>query len=62
MIRLKMVEGITSSAFIKKYSLASASSVQSALRPLVEGGLVTCDNNQYMVYDYFLAEWIRMSC
>lgn len=60
--RERRAEGVTSSAFIKKYSLSSASSVQSALRPLVESGLVTCGNNQYRVYDYFLAEWIRMSC
>ena len=50
---------ITSSAFIKKYNLTSASSVQAALKPLLKNDWVTQDGNAYRVYDYFFAEWLR---
>ena len=49
---------ITSSAFIKKHRLPSASSVQAALKPLMESDIVTSNNGQYHVYDYFFAEWL----
>lgn len=51
--------GITSAAFIRKYSLPSASSVQSALKPLLKNDLVTQQDDAYRVYDYFLAEWLK---
>lgn len=50
---------ITSSAFIKKYNLTSASSVQAALKPLLKNDWVTQDGNAYRVYDYFFADWLR---
>lgn len=50
--------GITSSAFIKKYNLPSASSVQSALKPLLKADLVTQEGDVYRVYDYFFADWL----
>lgn len=50
---------ITSSAFIKKYKLTSASSVQAAITPLIKNDLITKEKNTYRVYDYFLAEWLR---
>lgn len=50
---------ITSSAFIRKHSLPSASSVQSALRPLLNDDIVTQDGSSYRVYDYFFATWLR---
>lgn len=50
--------GITSAAFIKKYGLASPSSVQSALKPLLASDIVTQDEDNYRVYDYFLREWL----
>ena len=53
------VERITSSEFVGRYNLSSASSVQSALRPMLASRLVTQDNNVYKVYDFFFAEWIR---
>ncbi len=53
------VQGITSSAFIKKYKLPSASSVQSALKPLLKNDVVTQENGIYRIYDYFLAEWLK---
>lgn len=51
--------GITSSAFMKKYSLPSASSVQAALKPLLKSDLVTQEEDVYRVYDYFFAEWLK---
>ena len=54
----KAVKGLTSAAFIKKYSQVSASSVQSALKPLLKNDVVTMDNGVYRVYDYFFSEWL----
>lgn len=51
--------GITSSAFIRKYNLISASSVQSAVKPLLKADLVTQEGDIYRVYDYFFAEWLK---
>lgn len=51
-------KGITSSAFIKKYNLPSASSVQSAVKPLLKDDLITQEDDYYRVYDYFFADWI----
>ncbi|MDR0894376.1 MAG: ATP-binding protein [Prevotellaceae bacterium] len=50
---------ITSTAFIKKYNLSSASSVQSALKPLLKHDIVAQEQDTYRVYDYFFAEWLR---
>ena len=50
--------GITSSKFIKKYNLNSASSVQAALKFLLKNDLITQEDNTYRVYDYFLSEWL----
>ena len=52
--------GITSAAFIKKYNFPSASSVQSAVKPLLRSDWVTHDGEAYRVYDYFFAEWLKM--
>ena len=49
---------ITAKAFIKKYSLDSASSVQSALRALLEKEIVTMDNGLYRVSDFFFGQWL----
>lgn len=54
-----IASSITSSAFIKKYNLPSASSVQSAIKPLLKYDLVTQEEGRYRVYDYFFAEWLR---
>ena len=53
------VTGITSADFVKKYSLPSASSVQSALKALVGNDIVTLEEDSYRIYDYFFAEWLR---
>ena len=54
----RLVKGITSSAFIKKYILSSASSVQAALKPLLKNDIVTQNDDAYRVYDYFFSEWL----
>ena len=53
-----VVRGITSSTFINKYNLASASSVQAALKPLLKNDIVTQNEDTYRVYDYFFSEWL----
>lgn len=50
-------QNITSSAFIKKYNLPSASSIQSATRALLKNDIITQDGNSYRIYDYFFSEW-----
>ena len=51
-------QNITSSKFVKKYSLNSASSVQAAVKLLLKNDLVTQVDNTYRVYDYFFSEWL----
>ena len=45
--------------FIKKYNLSSPSSVKTALDVLVDKELIYPDSNGYIVYDRFLAIWLR---
>ena len=54
----RIAKNITSSSFIKKYNLPSASSVQSAVKPLIKNDIVTQEGDAYRVYDYFFAEWL----
>lgn len=49
---------ITSAAFIRKHSLSSASSVQSAVKKLLEKDLITENGKIYAVSDKFLGIWI----
>jgi len=49
---------ITSAAFINRHGLYSPSSVQSAVRQLLEKELVTKEGNIYHVYDRFFGLWI----
>ena len=53
--------GVTSSDFIRKYKLHTPSSVQSALKYLLEKDLVTQQNTVYQVYDRFFGIWIKQS-
>ena len=48
---------ITSSKFIKKYTLNSANSVQAAIKLLLKNDLVAQDDGAYHIYDYFFSEW-----
>lgn len=50
---------ITSSTFIRKHKLPSASSVQAAMTSLIKNDLITKEEDTYRVYDYFLSEWLR---
>lgn len=46
-------------AFIKKYGLTSASSVQSAIRQLMDKDLVTTEKGTYRVDDRFFGFWLK---
>ena len=51
---------ITGGTFIYKYKLPSASSVNSAMKGLLEKDFVTMDNkNCYSVYDHFFVLWLK---
>lgn len=50
---------LTSGKFIRKYSLPSSSSVQSALKGLLEKDFITKEGAYYMVYDRFFSLWLR---
>lgn len=50
--------GITSAQFIRKYQLPSASSIQSAVKGLIEKEILSFDDGSYRIYDYFLSYWI----
>lgn len=52
-------KGITSSAFVKRHRLTSASSVQSAARVLLEKQLITIENGIYEPYDKLFALWMN---
>jgi hypothetical protein len=54
----KNVEGITSSEFIKRHNLVSASSVQAALKPLLKNDIVINEDGKYRIYDYFFADYM----
>lgn len=53
-----IAQNITSSKFIKKYNLNSASSVQAAVKLLLKNDIITHTDNGYRVYDFFLSEWL----
>ncbi len=52
-------ERITSAAFIKRHSLTSASSVQSAMKKLLEKDIITEINKVFSVTDKLFAMWIN---
>lgn len=49
---------ITSAKFIGKYNLGTASSVQAAVKSLVNNDLITVENGIYRVSDYFFSTWL----
>ena len=53
-----IANSITSSKFIKKYNLNSASSVQSAVKQLLNNDIITQNGSNYCIYDRFLSEWL----
>jgi hypothetical protein len=50
---------VTSGDFVRKYALHSSSSVQSALKALLEKDIITTENGNYQVYDQFLGWYLR---
>lgn len=52
-------QAVTSGRFIKKYKLPSASSVQSALKGLLEKDFVTQEQGIYQIYDQFFGLWLK---
>lgn len=52
---------ITGVAFIKRFNLSSASSVQKSAQALMEKQLLTRNQGVYEVYDKFMALWLRES-
>lgn len=55
----KEVKQILSGSFIRRHNLASASSVQAALKKLIEKELVAETNKSYYIVDKLFALWIN---
>lgn len=53
------VESITSASFIRTHGLASASSVQAAMKKLMELNLVVKSECRYSLSDKFLSRWLK---
>ena len=53
-----VARNVTSTKFVKQYNLGSASSVQSAVRLLLQNDLITREDGCYRVYDYFFSTWL----
>jgi DNA-binding transcriptional ArsR family regulator len=51
-------KGVTSASFVRKHGLMSASTVQSALRQLLDKEFVTKEGDAYIVYDRFFGLWL----
>lgn len=54
-----LATNVTSGAFIKKHSLTSASSLQTALKSLIDKSIVMRTEQGYRLEDFFFAEWLR---
>jgi hypothetical protein len=54
----RRVKSVSGGAFVRKYRLASPSSVISAIRGLLDKDLITQENNEYFVYDLFFQLWL----
>lgn len=52
-------QNLTSSAFIQKYHLSGSSSVQSAVKGLLEKNFITANLGIHEVYDKFFAMWVN---
>lgn len=50
---------VTSGSFIKKYRLSSASTVQAAMKGLLEKDYITHEEGRYHIYDLFFGIWLR---
>ena len=56
--KAEKAEAITSTKFIQRWHLSSASSVQSAIKGLLDKNFVTANFGVYEVYDRFFALWL----
>ncbi len=56
----KVAQQITSTAFIKKHNLRSASSVQSAIKKLIEYHLVSTSQATYYIDDPLMGLWLNL--
>ena len=50
---------VFSKNFLTKYSLGASSSIQKAIKKLLEKDLILQANGSYVIYDLFFARWIR---
>ena len=55
----EIVNEINSATFIKKYDLKGASSINVALKSLINKEFVLKEQQGYIVYDRFLAIWLK---
>ncbi|GHT04618.1 hypothetical protein FACS189440_18730 [Bacteroidia bacterium] len=51
-------QAVTSGIFVRKYKLTSGSSVQAALKGLLEKDFITKEKGVYKIYDKFLGIWL----
>ena len=54
------VTEMTSGSFIKKYNMKAVSSVNTALKALIEKEFVLKQPDGYIVYDRFMERWLRL--
>lgn len=55
----RCVKSVMSGEFIGKYELRAASSVATSLKKLSENEMIYLTEAGYIVYDRFMAEWLR---
>jgi len=55
----RTLEKPNSSVFIKKYNFTQASSVNKALKYLLDKEMIYYEDNVYKVYDVFLSKWLE---
>ena len=59
-VKEKEVKNITSAAFVNKHKLTSASSVQAALKGLIEKDIVVEHESVWRVYDIFFEQYLAI--
>ena len=51
---------VNSSVFIKRYNLSTASTINRAIKTLIEKKFIYKENGQYYVYDIFFRKWLSL--
>jgi AAA+ ATPase superfamily predicted ATPase len=54
-----VVDSVTSGNFVRRHALESASSVQSAIKGLLDKEIISHTDGHYRINDYFFSEWLR---